>query len=63
MTFIPVIASKLKGIKDDDNMVFVDTPGFRDNRGHVIDLSNAVSIKNVITSAETVRLLVVISYY
>ena len=44
-------------------MIFVDTPGFRDNRSLVIDLSNNVSIKNAITSGQNARLVVVISYY
>lgn len=44
------------------NEAFCDCPGFHDNRGQEINISNAVNIKNVIMASRSVKLLVLIPY-
>ncbi len=56
-TFVPtVINSTRTGIN------FCDCPGFFDRRGVEIDISNAVNIRNVIKSAASVKILLLIHY-
>lgn len=49
--------------KDENDFVLVDCPGFLDNRGPEIAISNYVNIKNILNSGKSVRFIVTISYY
>ena len=42
---------------------FVDCPGFQDNRGAELNISNAVNIKNFVIKAKTVRIVVLINFF
>ena len=46
----------------EDEIVFVDCPGFSDDRGDEIEISNFVNIQNIITNGKSVRLIIMISY-
>ena len=48
MTFIP-------GIQRDSNFVYVDCPGFLDNRGSSVNVANATNIKLTVSRAKTVK--------
>ena len=54
-TFIPAVES-------DDAFTYLDCPGFLDNRGAEINISNAVNIKSAVSIASAVRVLVLINY-
>jgi hypothetical protein len=45
------------------NYVFVDCPGFLDNRGFEVNIANAVNIKKTIGVASTARVVVIINYH
>lgn len=55
-TLIPQIHSHAGG------PTFCDCPGFFDDRGAEINISNAVNIKNLVKSARSVRILILLSY-
>ena len=59
MTFMPEVepASSLG-----TGFSYADCPGFLDNRGFEINVANAVNIKQTITSAASVRAIVLINY-
>eukprot|EP00540_Astrosyne_radiata_P000297 CAMPEP_0116823504 /NCGR_PEP_ID=MMETSP0418-20121206/875_1 /TAXON_ID=1158023 /ORGANISM="Astrosyne radiata, Strain 13vi08-1A" /LENGTH=1063 /DNA_ID=CAMNT_0004451765 /DNA_START=1006 /DNA_END=4194 /DNA_ORIENTATION=- len=44
-------------------VVYCDCPGFLDNRGSEINISNAVNIKRVLQQAKSVKILVLINYH
>lgn len=48
MTFIP-------GIQRDSNFVYVDCPGFLDNRGSSVNVADATNIKLTVSRAKTVK--------
>jgi hypothetical protein len=54
-TFIPDVDS-------DNDFTYLDCPGFLDNRGAEINISNAVNIKSAVSIASAVRVLVLINY-
>lgn len=49
----------LPKLVEHNNMVFIDLPGLRDNRGEGVALGNAVCIKDIVTNAKYVRFLFV----
>ena len=55
-TFIP-------GIESDDSFTYIDCPGFLDNRGAEINISNAVNIKQAIHAAKSIVVVVVLNYF
>ena len=55
-TFVP-------GIKASWNLVFIDCPGFNDNRGAEINIANAVNIKLALHGTESVRIVIIINYH
>ena len=57
MTFIPGVAtSEALGV------TFMDCPGFLDNRGAVINIANAVNIKQAIHAAKDVVVVILLNY-
>jgi hypothetical protein len=54
-TFLPEIAS-------DDQLTYCDCPGFLDNRGQEINISNAVNIRNAISAAKSVRVCLLLEF-
>jgi len=56
-TFIPDIKI------GNDGTIYVDMPGFFDNRGQEISIANSVNIKNILVNAKTVKIIVLISYH
>ena len=58
MTFVP-------GVVTDDELgiTILDCPGFLDNRGAVINIANAVNIKQSIHAAKDVVVIVVLNYF
>ena len=55
-TFMPHIAEV-------DGRTYCDCPGFSDNRGLEINIANAVNIKQALSRAESLRLVVLVNYY
>lgn len=49
----------LPQLVEHNNMIFIDLPGLRDNRGEGVALGNAVCIKDIVTNARSVRFLFV----
>ena len=51
-------------IKDPNNQarVFIDFPGFSDNRGAVVNIANAINIKHVLKQVRSVKLVFLTSY-
>lgn len=56
-TFMPEIASSEK-----ERVTFCDCPGFLDNRGIEINVANAVNIKNALTRARSVKIVMLVNY-
>ena len=54
-TFMPQIASV-------GDRVYCDCPGFSDNRGAEINIANAVNIKQALSQAKSLRLVVLVDY-
>jgi hypothetical protein len=54
-TFMPQIETM-------DGETYCDCPGFLDNRGAEINIANAVNVRNAITSAKSVRVLMLLNY-
>eukprot|EP00540_Astrosyne_radiata_P007096 CAMPEP_0116825742 /NCGR_PEP_ID=MMETSP0418-20121206/2139_1 /TAXON_ID=1158023 /ORGANISM="Astrosyne radiata, Strain 13vi08-1A" /LENGTH=454 /DNA_ID=CAMNT_0004454293 /DNA_START=1082 /DNA_END=2446 /DNA_ORIENTATION=+ len=57
-TFMPTIMSDLTNA----DRVYCDCPGFSDNRGAEINMSNAVNIKRVLQVARDVKAIILASY-
>ena len=55
-TFIPQIVAV-------DRRVYCDCPGFRDNRGPEISIANAVNIKQALSQAQSLRMVVLVNYH
>ena len=55
-TFMPQIAAV-------DDQVYCDCPGFSDNRGVEINIANAVNIKQALSQAQSLRLVVLVNYH
>lgn len=45
------------------NIAFMDCPGFMDNRGPEINISNAANIRNSINSSKTVKVVILINFH
>ena len=56
MTFMP-------NVEQGDNFVYIDCPGFLDNRGPELNIANACNIKLALRSAKSVKVLVLLNYY
>lgn len=56
-TFIPTVIKSVI-----EQIAFCDCPGFSDNRGQEINISNAVNIRHTIEKAKSVKLIVLIDY-
>ena len=56
-TFIPDVQA-VSG----QRLTFVDTPGFKDNRGPEINIANATNISATIQAAKSVRIMALLSY-
>ena len=56
MTFMP-------NVEQGDNFVYIDCPGFLDNRGPELSIANACNIKLALQSAMSVKVLVLLNYY
>lgn len=54
-TFIPAVLKS-------NEMIFCDCPGFMDNRGSEINISNIVNILSIMKQAKKIGLLIVINY-
>jgi len=57
MTFVPGVATD-----QELGLTFMDCPGFLDNRGAVINIANAVNIKQAIHAAKDVVVVVLLNY-
>ena len=55
-TFVP-------GVGQGEDFVFLDCPGFLDNRGPEINIANAVNIKLSLHGAASVKVIVIINYH
>ena len=55
-TFVP-------GVGQGEEFVFLDCPGFLDNRGPEINIANAVNIKLSLHGAASVKVIVIINYH
>ena len=56
MTFMP-------NVEQGDDFVYIDCPGFLDNRGSELNIANACNIKQALQSARSVKVLVLLNYY
>lgn len=56
-TFMPDIKIDQNGI------IYVDLPGFFDNRGQIISIANAVNIKNLVKVANTIKIVILVNYH
>lgn len=57
-TFMPQIMRD-----EDEGLTFCDCPGFLDNRGEEINISNAVNVKNALAQAKGVKVVILINYH
>eukprot|EP01051_Picozoa_sp_SAG22_P006334 SAG22_NODE_409_length_10939_cov_1.956638_7_plen_637_part_00 len=48
---------------DSDQAVFMDCPGFLDNRGAVINIANAINVKLALAAVASARVVVLINYH
>ena len=55
-TFMPQIVAV-------DDQVYCDCPGFSDNRGVEINIANAVNIKQALSQAQSLRMVVLVNYH
>ena len=55
-TFMPQIAAV-------DGWVYCDCPGFSDDRGPEINIANAVNIKQALSQAQSLRMVVLVNYH
>lgn len=55
MTFIP-------GVQRDEKFIYVDCPGFLDNRGTAVNIANATNIKLTVSRAKSVRVVILCNY-
>ena len=55
-TFMPQIVAV-------DDQVYCDCPGFSDNRGVEINIANAVNIKQALSRAQSLRMVVLVNYH
>lgn len=49
-------------IAEVDGVTYCDCPGFSDNRGPEINIANAVNIKQALSRAKSLRLVVLVDY-
>jgi ankyrin repeat protein len=56
-TFIPSVVPSPQ-----NNIAFCDAPGFSDNRGQEVNISNAVNIRHTIENAKSVKIILLIDY-
>jgi hypothetical protein len=62
-TFLPTVVRHSEDPTDPStDKSFVDFPGFLDNRGFEVNIGNAMSSRAVVVSAETVKIVILISY-
>ena len=60
-TFLPTVV-RFVDPRDPTGKSFIDFPGFLDNRGFEINIGNAMSSRAVVVAAETVKIVVLLSY-
>ena len=61
MTFRPDVKSAASDFAGD--FVYMDCPGFLDNRGAEINIANAINIKATLAVVESARVIVLINYH
>ncbi|KOO21357.1 hypothetical protein Ctob_003148, partial [Chrysochromulina tobinii] len=60
-TFAPQVESAAESLGE--GFAFADCPGFLDNRGFEINVANAVNVKQTISAAASVLVVVIINYH
>ena len=56
-TFVPEVTTD-----PDTGKTYIDCPGFLDNRGAEINIANAINVKTTISTANSVRMLILINF-
>ena len=62
-TFLPDVQPSNIDLPGGAEAVFVDCPGFLDNRGASINIANAVNIKATLNASANARIIVILNYH